>query len=207
MLIGEYDALKYVERLMPADLSNASLDDLIAEAESLSDDIQRSFGHLTALQLNWKPNPDEWSVGQCLDHLMTANATYFPSLTRITTGEKQQNTLWERMPLLPTLFGSMLKQAFKPGSTQKISAPQAFRPSSSVVDPQIVQHFLDQQLRMIAYMQASKKLAVAKIKMTSPASPIITYSLLDAYRIIIIHEHHHLVQSRRLLTMDEFPFA
>ncbi|MCG8349675.1 MAG: DinB family protein [Chloroflexales bacterium] len=192
---------------MPADLSNAGLNDLIAEARALSDDVQHSFGRLTALQLNWKPNPDEWSVGQCVDHIITANASYVPIITRITSGEKQQNTLWERMPILPTFFGHLLKQVLKPDSPQKISAPKAFRPSSSVIDAQIVQRFLDQQQQVIAYMQASEKLDVAKINITSPALPVITYSLLDAYRIIIIHERHHLVQSRRLLTIDGFPNA
>ena len=28
---------------------------------------------LTSRQLNWKPNQDAWSVGQCLEHLCVAN--------------------------------------------------------------------------------------------------------------------------------------
>jgi len=27
-------------------------------------------------QLNWKPAPDVWSVGQCLEHLCVANEVY-----------------------------------------------------------------------------------------------------------------------------------
>ena len=35
---------------------------------------------LTPRQLNWKPSPAEWSVGQCLEHLSIANEVYMGAM-------------------------------------------------------------------------------------------------------------------------------
>jgi hypothetical protein len=34
---------------------------------------------------------------------------------------------------------------------------------------------------------------------------IVTYSLLDAYRIIVVHEQNHFVQTRRVTESPGFP--
>jgi len=31
---------------------------------------------LTVNQLNWKPGPGQWSIGQCLEHLAVTNEVY-----------------------------------------------------------------------------------------------------------------------------------
>jgi hypothetical protein len=43
---------------------------------------------LTPRQLNWKPRPETWSVGQCLDHLCVANRFKNPFIPvlRFTVG-------------------------------------------------------------------------------------------------------------------------
>ena len=40
---------------------------------------------------------------------------------------------------------------------------------------------------------------------TSPVSRVITYSLLNAYRIVVVHEHLHLRQARAVAASAGFP--
>ncbi len=68
---------------------------LVALATTLAAEAEQSFGHLSVRQLNSKPHPEQWSVGQCLHHLVTSNSTYFPIFEKIIAGEKGA-TLWER---------------------------------------------------------------------------------------------------------------
>jgi hypothetical protein len=56
-------------------------------------------------------------------------------------------------------------------------------------------------------MKATEHLDLEKIKMTSPVTRLITYSLMDAYRIIINHEKRHLLQAVSVSQMDGFPKA
>jgi len=54
-------------------------------------------------------------------------------------------------------------------------------------------------------MEAIRGLNLDGITITSPAVRLITYSLVDAYRIIVVHEQNHFVQARRALELPGFP--
>ena len=54
-------------------------------------------------------------------------------------------------------------------------------------------------------MEASRGVDLEGITITSPVSSFITYSLMDAYRIVVVHEQNHFVQAKRMLEMPGFP--
>ncbi len=183
---------------------DAHLSGLVSAANAITDETLAGFGDLTAKQLNWKPSADQWSVAQCFDHLVTANAAYFPIFEKVLSGEKK-NTFWESLPWLPAFWGKMLIKAVAPESTSKLKAPKIFHPSSSGVDGAIIRRFINQQKQVIGYMKATEDLGLEKIRISSPVTNLITYSLMDAYRILINHEKRHLAQAMRVSEMDRFP--
>src|SRR5215510_434205 len=180
------------------------LSGLISAANAIADETRAGFGGLTARQLNWKPAAAQWSVAQCFDHLVTANAAYFPIFEEVLSGEKK-NTFWESLPWLPALWGKLLIQGVAPETKRKLKAPKIFHPSSSSVDGAIIRRFIDQQNQVIRYMKASEDLDLEKIIISSPVTNLITYSLMDAYRIIINHERRHFLQAKRVSERDGFP--
>src|SRR3989449_10339692 len=180
------------------------LSGLVSAANAIADQTLAGFGDLTAPQLNWKPGADQWSVAQCFDHLVTANAAFFPIFEKVLSGEKK-NTFWESLPWLPAFWGKMLIKAVAPETTRKLKAPKIFHPSNSSVDVAIIRRFIDQQNRVVRYMNATEDLDLEKITISSPVTRFITYSLMDAYRIIINHEKRHFLQAMRVSEMDGFP--
>ena len=152
---------------------------------------------------SWKPSEREWSIGQCFDHLIISNRPYFSIVDEIRQG-KRRPRLWERMPLLPALFARLLIKTLWPDSGRKVKARKAFYPSSSHIDPGIVTSFLEQQDRLLHLMEASRGLDLESITITPPVSRLITYSLMDAFRIVVVHEQNHLVQASRVLEMPGF---
>ena len=183
---------------------NEHLAGLISAANAITDGTLPAFGALTAQQLNWKPAADQWSVAQCFDHLLAANGAYFPIFDKVLSGEKK-NTFWESLPWLPAFWGKMLIKAVSPEATRKLKAPKIFSPSSSSIDAAVIHRFIDQQNQVIKYMKATEDLDLEKIKITSPVSNLIAYSLLDAYRIIVNHEKRHFLQATRVSEMEGFP--
>lgn len=179
-------------------------DELRKEAERLGQDTKATFGNLNASQLNWKPNADQWSVGQCFDHLLTTNQGYMEIFEKISRGEKETG-LWERMPLVPDFFGSMLKKGVAPESSRKFKAPQMFRPSSSAVEAEVIEKFVAQLQQLISVMQVTSKLDTGKIVLTSPVSKLITLKLPDAYSIMLLHARRHFLQAQRVLQLENFP--
>ncbi|HEY0323963.1 MAG TPA: DinB family protein [Pyrinomonadaceae bacterium] len=191
---------------MSSNLETSALPALIIEAEKISVEASAAFGQLSPAQLNWKRSADEWSIGQCFDHLITTNRTDFPILERIAAGE-QKTTLWQRVPLLPSFFGRLLIRTCSPESARKLKAPKVFRPASSDIDGQIISRFARHQDELMRLMTATEGLELDKIIITSAVSSLITYSLLDGYRIIITHERRHFLQAERVMAAEEFPRA
>jgi len=187
-----------------SDLQKPDLSTVLTEGRLVADETKRIFGKRSAAQINWKPSEGEWSVGQCFDHLIISNRPYFSIVDEILQG-KQRPRLWERMPVLPALFARLLIKTLRPDSGRKVKARKAFYPSSSQIDPAIVTSFLEQQDRLLHLMEASRGLDLEGITITSPVSSFITYSLMDAYRIGVVHEQNHLVQAKRVLEMPGFP--
>lgn len=176
--------------------------ELSAEAQAIIAEVQKSFGKLSVQQLNWQPNADQWSVAQCLEHLWLINEDYFPTFNQLVSGTKT-SSFWERLPLLPNLFGKMLISVL--AGKGKYKSIQKFAPAMSKVDSQILSRFIEQQQRLIKAIEATKSLPLAKTIITSVVSKYITYSLQDAYVIILCHERRHLAQALRVIQTPGFP--
>ncbi|MBO0798999.1 MAG: DinB family protein [Blastocatellia bacterium] len=188
---------------MTKDYKNLSLKEIIAEAEAISQEAQERFLPLNHEQMNWKSNPETWSIAQCFDHLIVTSNSYFPQFDRIIEGKK--TTTLQSLPFLPAFWGRLLINALSPNSKGKFKATQPFQPASSKIDPQIISKFAAQQNELIGKIRATEGRAPERVIIRSPVLKFMTYSLLDAYRIIVVHERRHFKQAQRVMEAPGFP--
>ena len=180
------------------------IDSLVSQADAIANDARKTFGGLSKEQLNWKPSPERWSVAQCFDHLITTNSGYLPIVDGILKGQKQ-SSIWQKLPFLPGIWGKMLIKSLDPKQTRKMKAPKRFEPAQSDVSGSIINDFAAQQQQIIDRIKATANLDLEKIVITSPAASFVTYSLMDAYRIIVVHERRHFQQAQRVTEESGFP--
>ncbi len=183
---------------------NSELSSLISAARSISEDAKTLFGNLSEVQLNWKPDAENWSVGQCLEHLIAAMSKGFPAVESVVNGDYKPN-IWAKLPFLPKFFGSQILQAILPENKKKQKAPSAFRPVNSNVSPNIVGDFVANQQKLIELMEATQDIETDKIVISSPAASFITYTLFDAYKISVYHARRHFRQAQNVMKLDGFP--
>ena len=174
------------------------------EANRIAQEVKNTFGHLHAEQLNWKPEPEKWSVGQCIDHLIVTNTTYFPTLKSIADRRKE-TTFWEKVPYLPGFFGKALIKSFQPDAQSKLQSPKAFKPAMSIIPADIIDHFANHQQELIELIKQTEGVDHQRVIITSPASKFVTYSLRDAFNIILVHERRHLEQAKGVIANEYFP--
>lgn len=166
-------------------------------------EARRDFGCLTPEQLNWKPNAEAWSVGQCFEHLVKTNEQYLPTLEQIVGGGRK-SSFWERHSPLSGLWGRFLVRALQPESARRIKTTAKFQPASSV-GADVLDRFAEQQSALTKLIEATKSSDLEGIVITSPFNAFVTYNLLDAYRGVLAHERRHAAQARRVTEMQEFP--
>lgn len=183
---------------------NISLAEILNETDAVTRDVQSTFGQLSAEQLNWKPSADAWSVAQCLDHLIVINGPMLAPFDQVINGTKSTRFM-ERLPFWSGLWGPMMVKMLQPEATKKLKSPPTVVPSSSKLDPAIISRFVAHQQELKQKLRAVENLSPEKVIMTSPFAGFITYSLLDAARIIIVHERRHFEQAKRVMAAEGFP--
>jgi hypothetical protein len=189
---------------MTTDYTTLSLADVGAELSAIARDTQSLFGRLDERQLNWRPAAASWSVAQCFDHLLNANHGMFQAVDAAMDSARPR-TLWQRLPILPGVFGRMLIRSQMPEAKRKFTAPRQATPASSAIDPRIIERFVTHQAEAAARVRALEGRDVAHIVMVSPFIAFITYSVLDGCRLLVTHERRHLEQARRVTDEPGFP--
>lgn len=178
-------------------MRNISIEELISRLRQVSYNAEAEFGALTAEQLNLKPSQDSWSIAQCLDHLIVSNKTYFPRIEEIISG-KYKKTFYQKLPLLPKLFGKILIKSVSPDTKRKTKTSKVFYPSSSELPGTLVRNFTAHNILLISLIERTHGLVPENIIISSPVSSAITYSLKDTFIILTLHEERHLNQAKRV---------
>lgn len=191
---------------MSVNSSDGELNDLLSRAQTVAAETQRDFAHLSAQQINWQPGANEWSIGQCFEHLIKTNEELFQSFDEAVK-DGRRSTIWESLPLLPAFWGREIIKRTRPEYAPKAKAPKLFKPASSGIDSRIIEKFMAHQGLLIEKLKASGGMNLEQIKVTSPIARFVTYSLLDAYKIMVFHEQRHFMQAVRVMLTEGFPQA
>ena len=189
---------------MAIDYATLSLADVRNGLESIGRETQAMFGGFDGRQLNWRPDATRWSVAQCFEHLMTANRLMFQA-AEDALNSVTPRTVWQRLPVLPGVFGRMMVRSQAPGAARKFTAPSKAKPATSDIAADIIQRFVEQHRHAAARVQALDEQDAARAIMTSPFVRVITYSVLDGWRLVVAHDRRHFEQARRVTLTPGFP--
>jgi DinB superfamily len=186
------------------DFTRLTLDQVRAELARTAADVRATFGHLDGRQLNWRPDATSWSVAQCFDHLINANREMCRAM-RLAGDPAVSRTIWQRLPILPGLFGRVMVRSLGPTVTRKFTAPKTATPSASEIDTRVLDRFAAGHGEVEALAGTFGARDPARLIMVSPFVRFITYSVLDGFRLIAAHERRHYEQARRVLQATGFP--
>ena len=186
------------------DYTTLSLEQVRSGLEDIARDAQTTFGGLDARQLNWRSDPSRWSVAQCFEHLITANRLMIHAAEE-ALDDSRPRTVWQRLPVLPGFVGRLMIRSLSPDAARKMTAPSEAQPTASDIPADIIQRFVQQNRDAAASVQALDQERLARTIMASPFLKVITYSVMDAWRLMVAHERRHFEQARRVMQTPEFP--
>lgn len=101
---------------------------LIGELDGSREEAEALTGDLSPTQLRWRPEPEGWSVAECLDHLVCTGEAYLPKLDRALERARAEGLRAEG-PFSRGFLGRWLVRGMEPPPGFRIPAPSAFRPS------------------------------------------------------------------------------
>ena len=180
-----------------------SLREVTTALHDVAKAAKSTFGALDRRQLNWRPNAKQWSVAQCFEHLLTANALVLRAAEHALTNPP--DNIWQRLPLLPAIHGWLLIRSQAPNTKQKFTAPSRARPSKSEISEDVIQRFVDQHLRAAEWVRPLDDASLGRSIMVSPFVKVVSYSVLDGLRLVVAHDWRHFEQARRVMLSPGFP--
>jgi hypothetical protein len=180
------------------------LETIVATAEKNSEDARTITGDLNETQLNWKPAPNQWSIAQCLEHLAITSGKFDEYFSQAIVRGKQTDV--STPPgYKPSLVGGWLARQVDPVGGRNLRAPKVFRPTQSSDIKGTLDLFLNQQARFIDFVRQCAGIDYNKTRIRSPVTPLMRYSLADAFVITVLHGQRHLAQARRVREGPRFP--
>lgn len=179
------------------------INSIVSELTKTADDAAETFGALTAEQLNWKPAEKSWSIAQCLEHLILTNEQFYPEFDKLAAGTRK-NSFWQNYSPLTGFFGRFLIRAVTEDS-KKSKAP-----SKSVVPPSdlpadIVSKFEANISEVCGKVTACADADRRRVIVSSPFLALITYTMDDAYTVLVEHTKRHVRQAKRVMQAEGFP--
>jgi len=177
---------------------------LIDELKSITSEIQKEFGNLNTIQLNWKPMNDSWSIAQVLDHIIVSNRCYFESLKKAAL-DKYKPSLWERVNPFTKYTGQNLITNLGEKMQKKYVSPMLYRPRKGMIDQDIIDNFRKMQDELCSLVSPLQNHEYRKRVITSPVANLITIKVNDAIELILGHEKRHLKQALAILNNSDFP--
>jgi len=158
---------------------------------------------LTTAQLNWKPRPDAWSVGQCLEHLCISNEVYVGPMAE-SLGDRPTGPVDE---ITPGWFGRWFIRKYIEPTTQKARAraPRKIAPIAKDLDSSILDRFIASNASVRDLIARAKGHDVNRVRFKNPFVPLIRFTVGTGLQIIARHNHRHLLQAERVKTLADFP--
>ncbi|HRH67228.1 MAG TPA: DinB family protein [Bacteroidia bacterium] len=176
----------------------------LSRLDQIGNSARIEFSELNSRQLNWKETEKNWSIGQCLDHLIKSNEKYFPLLDRLISG-KYKMSFWESINPLSSYTGRKMAESLGPKVVKPFISPKLFEPGRSSIRGSIVQDFLQHQQLLTSKISMLQEMDVQKRIVTSPVAGLITFPLKDCLEILTGHEERHFIQAGRVKSAPGFP--
>jgi hypothetical protein len=186
------------------DYTSLSLIEIKAALAKVAGDARATFGGLDRETLNWSPDAARWSIGQLFEHLIASNDLVV-ARARAALSADGQGTVWQHIPWLPGLAGRLLIRSLAPTEPRKYTAPKAVRPPTGTVDAAVTERFAQQNDALAGWLDSVDERQASRRIMVSPFTSAVAYSVMDGLRILVTHEHRHLEQARRLVSLPGFP--
>ena len=176
------------------------LEDYQSRFIKLKDDATTLVADVNPATLQARPNPDTWAAVQCIDHLNTAGWLLLRSLEK-TIQRAQKKGPFGDPPFEYGFVSRWFVHVMKPSSGWTFDAPSLFEPEApnTLYPNEAVDEFLALQDELAEHVEATKGLDLRRLRLSSPAIPLLRISLGAWFEATLAHEKRHLEQARDVL--------
>jgi hypothetical protein len=185
--------------MQSSQLLNPQLNEIKIQLDVASQNAVSIVNAVGFEQLTERPQPNKWSIAECLEHLNLSsqaeidvlNDTYKQIPTKRVRVEKQFKM---------DLVGRFLKWMLEPPpiSVFKLKTTEQFQPVRNGLSGEVLPTFLTLQEKLKVCVDEANGLPLDEVKVVSPFNTKVKYNLLSCFHILLAHERRHLWQAEKV---------
>jgi hypothetical protein len=153
-------------------------------------------------QFRWRPGPDSWSIGECLDHLNATARVYLPVLDE-GISEAIRGGVYGEGPFQYNWLGRLSVQFAD--TRLRLKAPDEIHPSAGRTRREILSAFRAYQVQYIDRLRQANGLDLARARVRIPVTGWCRIPLGSGFAVMLAHTRRHLAQAQRVSEAERFP--
>ena len=183
---------------------NAEIRSLLDQAEAIKADGRVLVAGLSREECNWRPAPNRWSIGECVDHLNTIR-TVFPAIDH-TIGEAERRGLQSPGPFRYGWWSRMIVRSMEPPPRFRMRTWPVLLPAiTPLVAEDLLREFLALREQLAERLRRADGLDLRRAIVQSPISRFVRLPLGAYFAFLLSHDRRHLWQARRVQAAPGYP--
>lgn len=174
--------------------------------DKVTTDFLREFSRLNDFELNWKPNPNIWSIAQNVDHVMMVNNSYFPLIHALKVAGYKPHFI-TKIRLYVERASQHGLESVDPDRFNRVKTNPKWEPSDGLSDISILNSFEQHQICLKQLVTDSYDLLDSKAIITSPINKLLVIKLSTAFDIMVSHEKRHFKQAVEVMELMQRKLA
>ncbi len=169
------------------------------EYESAQRRLHALVRNVPAARWSERPEPERWSIAECVAHLNLTSAAYLPGLDdalakALSLGGDVRGRYHR------DFLGWILWKGSGPPARFRVKTTTPFVPSAGTPSAVLVAEFDRLHQEQTRRVRAADGLPLDRVKITSPFDSRLRYNLYACLTILPRHQHRHLSQAERVWT-------
>lgn len=178
--------------------NNNSLIDALSIMTENATAKAKQFKQLSDSELNFKANPEKWSVLECLEHLNRYGDFYLPEIEKaLESAKRKRDTSIYKSGLIGNWFANLMK--VNNGKMTKMKTPPDKNPAGSKLTVVTIDRFLKQQEMLKSLLDQARHADLTNTKVPISLTKFIRLRLGDTFRFFINHIERHIFQAEKVV--------
>ncbi|HSR41326.1 MAG TPA: DinB family protein [Longimicrobiales bacterium] len=181
-----------------------AVDEYREEVERQTREVSEIVAGLGEEQLAWRPEPEKWSVGEHVVHLIRTIPPYLVEFEEALADARERG-LAAAGPFRRPWLGEWVIRTMEPPPGISIPTVKTLVPDRGLPRERIVESWRDAQDSLIASMEEARGLDLGRARIRSPFVPLLRVTADQGYRLVLAHARRHIWLVRRTMEAEGFP--
>ena len=173
------------------------LKELESEIRDIRAHASALFGSTDPETASRRLREKSWSPVECVEHLNLSADSYFPRWEEAISRAPRRARADK--PFRMDFWGRVLFWILEPPPRMRVPTSRPFVPVQTPGPAEVSRKFFDRQSRILDVIRTCDGLAIDEVRIVSPFSSRVRYSVWSSFVVTAAHERRHLWQAEQAL--------